>query len=67
MKKKKGDTKIVLRNFLIALVAIAFWRGAWGLMDIYIFPKSLILSYTFSVVVGIIILYLIKPRLKDLE
>lgn len=43
--------------YLIAVVAIVLmWRGLWGLMDQYIFPKNPKLSYWLSFVVGFLIL-----------
>lgn len=57
---KKGEKKItkdVFYTILIAFAIISFWRGAWGLMDLYLFPSHKILSFLASILVGIIILY----------
>jgi hypothetical protein len=57
-----------LQNLLIGLAIVFFWRGAWGLMDIYIFPASPILSYGFSALAGLALLFFVRGhRLKDLE
>lgn len=45
-----------LKVLLIGTAAVLFWRGAWGLMDLYIFPDDVALSYLTSLVVGIAIL-----------
>lgn len=53
---------------LVAIIVvtgvIAFWRGLWGFMDIYLFPDNLILSYEASILIGLVILgvtnYLVK-------
>ncbi len=41
----------------IGLSVIAFWRGAWGLMDLYLFPNDPTLSFLSSFAVGIVILH----------
>jgi hypothetical protein len=41
---------------VIAFAVIAFWRGVWGLLDIYLFPGKIELSLWASVVLGIAIL-----------
>ena len=43
-------------NFLVVFGVVSLWRGAWGLMDLHIFPKNSSLSYLVSLVVGLIIL-----------
>ena len=48
--------KKVVHTLLIALAIVAFWRGVWGLMDIYLFPNNAIVSFSFSVIIGILIL-----------
>ena len=50
-------TKNVGRTIIIAFAIILFWRGIWGLMDLYLFPKNNMLSYIISIIIGIIILY----------
>lgn len=35
---------------------VLFWRGSWGLMDLYVFPKSIKKSYAVSLFVGIFFL-----------
>ncbi|MBI2066274.1 hypothetical protein HYT60_02125, partial [Candidatus Woesebacteria bacterium] len=48
------------RTILIAASVILFWRGAWGLMDIYFFPNNQTLSYLASIVLGVTILLATK-------
>ena len=43
---------------LIAFAVIAFWRGVWGLLDEFLLPEQLILSYLISMIIGILILVL---------
>jgi len=35
---------------------IALWRGIWGLLDIYLLPDNLSLSYVLSFVIGIVVI-----------
>lgn len=60
-KRKKHNPLYVL---LIASAIILFWRGAWGLMDMYIFPDHQFKSYVTSAVLGIIVLQ-IAHKLED--
>ena len=55
------------RSLTIGASLIFFWRGAWGLMDMYLFPNQPSISYILSVVLGILIVFLIDHRLDDLE
>jgi len=48
--------KRVTETLLIASGVVFFWRGAWGLMDLYIHPSNPLLSYLISVGLGIGIL-----------
>ena len=43
-------TMVVLLLFSVGL--IAWWRGVWDLLDIYIFPKRPILSNAVTVLLG---------------
>jgi hypothetical protein len=54
---------------LIGIAVVSFWRGAWGLMDLYLFPDNPPLSFIVSLVIGLTIListhYLIKELTGD--
>ena len=42
---------------LVASVAIvSFWRGCWGLMDIFIFPEYPVLSHLITIIFALMIL-----------
>ena len=45
---------------------VCFWRGAWGLMDLYIFPDHEAVSYFVSIVIGIVILYVTRQLADSL-
>ena len=46
----------VLVVIIASLAIVSFWRGVWGLMDLYIFPANASLSLLVSMGIGMIIL-----------
>ena len=60
--KRHGSAYAVL----IATSVILFWRGAWGLMDLFLFPHNALLSYISSVVLGIAILVITHKLVDEL-
>ncbi len=64
--KKESHLKKVFFTIIIAFAIISFWRGTWGLMDIYLFPNSHVMSFSVSILAGVIILYLTKNLVKRL-
>ena len=61
---KKNPQKMA-HVVLVASAGILFWRGAWGLMDLYIFPNDPFASYLISFGAGITILLLTKALSED--
>jgi hypothetical protein len=61
--KPNGRALFVL---LIGLSVVSFWRGAWGIMDTYLFPNSYELSSWVSILIGSIILYVTHYWTKEL-
>ena len=55
-KTNVKDTPIII---LTVLAIVSFWRGVWGLMDLYLFPKSPTLSFFVSIIIGLAILFVI--------
>lgn len=49
---------------ITSLAIVSFWRGVWGLMDLYLFPRSPELSFTISIFIGLGILFLIASYRK---
>lgn len=44
-----------------------FWRGAWGLMDLYLFPDDPAMSFVASLLLGLIIIFFTnRKKLQDL-
>jgi len=57
----------ILFAIVIGFAVIAFWRGVWGLLDLYLFPSNYELSLWVSVIVGILILAVTNYITKELE
>lgn len=66
-KKTKPLTLTIVSPLLTGIGLIAFWRGLWGLMDLYLFPENETISYFVSLSLGLLILYLVHLDFHDLE
>jgi hypothetical protein len=56
-----------LNSVIIGTAIIMFWRGLWGLMDLYLFPNNEVMSYIVSVLLGLFLLFINDLRLKEIE
>jgi len=61
---KKTNTKEIVLIVISALAIVAFWRGAWNLMDYYLFPGNFVLSQAVSIVFGLIILIVLSRSMN---
>ena len=57
---KKRVLRKVVKTLIAATGVVLFWRGAWGLMDLYLHPTNPLVSYIISIVAGLAILYYSK-------
>ena len=64
---ERRKLKDILYVVLIGFSIVAFWRGVWGLMDLYLFPNNILLSYVVSILFSITILYSTKSLLTKLH
>jgi hypothetical protein len=52
--------KINMRDLIPIIIAsiciVGFWRGIWGLMDIFLFPDNELKSYISSAIIGFVML-----------
>lgn len=64
--EKKRSLKKVGYTIILAFAIISFWRGVWGLMDLYLFPQNEFISFSISVLLGILILYFTKNLIGKL-
>ncbi len=57
-KKLKSflDDRKPLRIIIDAVAVIIFWRGVWGLFDLYIFPENQLFSYIASICIGTLLM-----------
>lgn len=66
MKKHKKHPSPMLAIFIAGAV-IMFWRGVWGLMDVYLFPDNLPLSYGISFIISVILyVFVVRHHVKHL-
>lgn len=61
-RRKPSIPKVIA----VATAVVLFWRGAWGLMDIYLFPEHPPLSFVCSLLIGLAILYATRYLEKEL-
>ena len=67
MKKKRVKKPAPLSSILIAGAVIMFWRGVWGLMDVFLFPDNLPLSYGITLVVSLFLfVFVVRHHVKHL-
>ena len=66
MVKKKSRVMRIVFALVIGLAIVSFWRGAWQLMDLYVFPDDYVLSNVVSLVVGFLVLVLSHRAIKGL-
>lgn len=46
----------MLFAIIIGFSVVSFWRGAWGILDVFVFPENYALSSVVSLVFGITLL-----------
>lgn len=63
--KLKTEHKITFA-IVIGFAVVAFWRGVWGLLDVYLFPDNPSLSLWLSALLGIAILVITGYLSKEL-
>ena len=65
-KKKSSHLKKSLYHLITGIGIVIFWRGIWGLADLYLYPNQPALSYIISLVAGMLILYLNDRSWSDM-
>jgi uncharacterized membrane-anchored protein len=56
-----------LRYIIIVFGVVLVWRGIWGLTDHYLFPHNPLLSSITSIIFGVVLLFLIDFKKKDIS
>ncbi|MFH1375504.1 MAG: hypothetical protein ABIH35_02430 [Patescibacteria group bacterium] len=72
-KKKKQNAGFSLRlspyfweRLITAIAVVMIWRGLWNLLDAYFFVENPFWSNVFSILIGLLILYLPDGNIKKL-
>jgi len=65
ISKMRSHHQIIF-SVLIGLAVVAFWRGCWRLMDMYLFPNNYQLSGWISLIIGAGILVGTHYAVKEL-
>ena len=60
------NVKQTSMTLLLAIAVVSFWRGMWGIMDMYLLPNNMLASSLLSLMIGITIVYSVKHKLKML-
>ncbi len=65
---KKFHSRFKTFGFVLTTVlgVVLFWRGVWGLMDIYLFPDQPTLSYLLSILGGLLVLWIDDGEIEEL-
>lgn len=56
----------ILFALLVGFSVVSFWRGAWGILDVYLFPDDYHLSSIASLAIGLSLLALTDYLVKEL-
>jgi hypothetical protein len=56
-----------LYALIVGMAIILYWRGIWGLADVYMFPNDPAISFSVSAIVGIALLFINDFRLDEIE
>ena len=64
--KKLEEHHQKLFALIIGTAVIMFWRGIWGLLDVYLFPNEPGLRFLLSAIIGLAILAACDVVIKEL-
>ena len=65
ISKLKTHHQIIFA-IIIATAVILFWRGVWGILDLFLLPNNPLWSYSISIALGLGILALTGYITKEL-
>jgi len=58
----KLNSENIITNIFVIITYVLIWRGAWGLMDLFLYPRNQFISYSISLIIGISILIIINKN-----
>jgi hypothetical protein len=61
-----GFGKDEIRAIIFAIAVVSLWRGVWGLMDLYLIPDNPTLSFTLSIIIGLVIIGITEYTVREL-
>ncbi|MBT4209761.1 MAG: hypothetical protein HOE19_02510 [Candidatus Komeilibacteria bacterium] len=64
---KLKETHRNLYALIVGMAIILYWRGIWGLADVYMFPENQAISFAVSAIVGILLLFINDFKLDEIE
>ena len=67
MLKKLKKKSPALYFIVIGIAIVAFWRGIWGILDLYLFPNDELLSYLTSIGISLFVLAFNGSNLAELD
>jgi len=56
----------ILFALIIGFAVVSFWRGTWGILDMYLLPNNYELSSWISMISGLIVLSITHYVVKEL-
>ncbi len=65
LKKMKREHQVIFA-VVVGFAVISFWRGVWGLLNLYLFPGNVELSFWSSIVMGLGVLVVTHYATKEL-
>jgi hypothetical protein len=66
MANNKNKSPNYIHTLLLSLAVVMCWRGAWGLMDVYLFPNDEVTGFVISIIIGSLAIVLLENRkVKD--
>lgn len=51
----------------VGIAVVMFWRGTWGILDMFLFPNNELLSYVLSAGIGLFLLFINDYKLTELN
>lgn len=57
----------ILHVLLMATAIVMFWRGVWGLLDVFLIPHHELVSSLLSIFIAFVVLYIDDFHLRELE
>lgn len=56
---------LFFRNLTLILATIFIWRGVWNLSDKFFFPGNFLMSNFFTILVGLILLFVFDSEIEE--